>query len=275
MGRIGMRAYKTISVILIVLAIVGCEAPEKKFERAKQIDEKVTQAEFEKFQRIVSALPDSKISDFPLVFLSVPQWDPDRSLPVSELVKEEKQRLKQKWKIDSVLRQLKKDRQLTRILRRKKLSLEKFIGLTLALGAALSRSRIENEDDLKTAIKKGEPIVNRLEKDSRSFSALNEEDRQTVLRNAIWITRMHRAIQISKVPPENLALIREHEETILKMLPQQFSKDPLASAVDLLEERGLPFEELKESGFDSDLFWVPKNAIIGTDRPDKIDFENR
>ena len=53
------------------------------------------------------------------------------------------------------------------------------------------------------------------------------------------------------------------------IFPGEFTSNPLDAVVDLLEEQGLPFEELAESGSDDQIEWNADEAEFGTDKPDK------
>ena len=258
---------------VLVLAS-SCQRGPGDFHEVKRIHEKVTKAELEQFFRIIDALPDKKLPELPPVLRPLPNWNPERTLPVSELANEEKKALESAWKVDSLTRVLKRNKDLQRALQSEQMTLKQFIGLTLAIGAACSRSQLRANQNLNDVIARGREVLDetpQIQKDDRNFAQLSREARFTVLRRAGWLTRIDRANRLKDVPPENIALVRAHAKQLDKILPKQFLENPLDTVADLLEERGMPFEELDSSGRDDKISWGPEdNPIIGTDKPDVV-----
>lgn len=259
-----MPRFRTF-LVLALASLAGCSKQSIEFREVKRVHDKVTEAELSRFLRIVDSLPDKKLPDFPPVYRPLPNWAPERTLPVNELAKEEQELLDEAWDVDALARHLKGNRHLERAVRREQLTLEQFVGLMLAIGAARSRSRLRKDQDLQTAIKHGEAVTAQLEKDNRKFANLSREARYAVLRRAGSITRVHRAALLKEVPPENIALVKSHAERLDKVLPDYFHVNPLDSIADLLEEQGMPFEELPSSGRDAEITWGPDdNPLLGT-----------
>lgn len=245
----------------------GCGV-DLDYTEFKRIDEKVTESELQQFLRVIDALPDKKLPKIEQVFAPLPSWSPSRTLPVKELANEEKKRLDQRWSVEAISRQLEEDRVLQRALRREKLTVEQFVGLALTLGAALAKSTLRDQQNLDQVIDKARRRIMQISQDERSFSKLKREAQYSILRQAGSLTRMDRAKRLNEVPPENVALVRRHMEKLKKVFPDYFTQNPLDAVADLLEERGMPFEEMKESGFDAEISWDRENAVIGTDDPD-------
>jgi hypothetical protein len=257
-----------ICLILALALLAGCGKPAIEFREVKRVHDKVTEAEMQRFLRIVHSLPDKKLPDFPPVYRSLPNWAQERTLPVNELAKEEQELLDEAWDVDALARHLKGNRHLEQAVRREQLTLEQFVGLMLAIGAARSRSALRKNQDLETVIKHGETVARQLDKDNRKFANLSREARYTVLRHAGWITRVDRAALLKEVPPENIALVEAHAAQLDKVLPEYFRTNPLDSIADLLEEHGMPFEELPASGRDDEITWGPDdNPLVGAPTP--------
>jgi hypothetical protein len=251
-------------LILLIATLAGCGKQSLEFREVKRVHDKVTEAELKRFLRIVDSLPDKKLPDFPPVYRPLPNWAPGRTLPVNELAKEEQELLDEAWDVDALARQLKGNRTLDRAVRREQLTLEQFVGLMLAIGAARSRSMLRKDQDLDAVIKHGETVSAQLEKDTRKFANLSREARYSVLRHAGWITRVHRASLLKEVPPENIALVKANAARLDKVLPEYFRVNPLDAIADLLEEQGMPFEELPPSGRDDEITWGPDdNPLSG------------
>jgi hypothetical protein len=91
-------------------------------------------------------------------------------------------------------------------------------------------------------------------------------DRQfSVTREAIWLYRVDRALRLRDVPRENVELVQSRWDELAAIFPAEFQIDPLKTIADHLEEQGIPFEELPETGSDASIQWNPDNAIIGTE----------
>lgn len=247
----------------------GCQEDVTYYREVKRIHEKVSESEMQRFVRIVEKLPEKKLPELS-VYRPLPDWIPQRTLPVDELVKEEQKLLERGWDVEWQTEQLKRNRHLVEALRRENTTIEQFAGLTLAIGAALSRSQLREEQDLETILNRGRVVAARLLHDQRTFAKLTRDERYTVLRKAAWLTRLDRASRLADVPPENLALIEKHQKELAAIFPKEFLKNPLDDIADLLEEKGMPFEQLDSSGRDEDLTWDRANAVIGYDKPDAV-----
>lgn len=263
------RPLRTWVCLALCALFVGCGEEQLEFTETKRINEKVTEAELQTFLRIVESLPDQQLPDVPPVFAPPPVWNQSRTLPVGELVNEEQNLLAERWTAEWMARHLQRNRPLARALRREEMTLEQFVGFTLAIGAALARNTIRDNQDLDEILKKGHAAVERLRRDTRPFSSLRQDGRYYILWQAEWITRIDRVERLKQVPPENIALVRAHREKLEEIFPAEFATNPLDAVVDLLEEKGLPFEELAGSGSDAEIDWEADEAIVGTDPPDE------
>jgi len=253
------------------LAVSGCGGSSLEYREVRRIDEKITQTELNGFLRVVNRLPGHKLPKWPSVFPPPPNWSRGRTLPVSQLVDEARSELANRWSVEWIARRLGKNRRLQHALRRERMTTEQFVGLTLALGVALSRDTLHAHQDLDRILAKGKDVIAQLKRDShRRFAELNDQDRYTVLVRAIWISRVDRAAHLKLVPPENLALVREHAKTLVAVFPPEFMTNPFDSIVDRMESDGLPFEETSGSGRDDRIVWRPDRALIGHDRPDVL-----
>jgi hypothetical protein len=257
-----------LAALAMVALLGGCDPPPLEYLEVKRVDEVVTDAEFATWMRIVESLPGKRLPPMPAVFAPAPSWSAARTLPVAELVREEEQTLAQQWDLDRLCDGLDRLKALQRALVRERMTTEQFVGLTLAIGAALSRSSLHDGQDLRKLVASGDVEVDKLKEDQRSFSLLSEDERYAVLLRALWITRRDRANRLSRVPEDNVdRALRLHEE-LATIFPAEFVANPFDGIADLLAERGVPFEELPESGFDDQIDWRSSEAILGRDKPD-------
>jgi hypothetical protein len=246
----------------------GCAEEQLEFSEVKRVDEKVTEPELLALLEIISRLPNKRLPKLPPLYMPPPQWNEDRTLPVNELVEEEQRLMLDRQSVESMAANLHRNAPLQRALRRVHITPEQFVGLITTMGVALSRTTLRDDQDLEKVLKRGEVALAELKQNNQRFSALRPDERHRVLQQAIWITRLDRAQWLKMVPPENVALARTHRDILTQVLPAEFAENPLEAVVDLLEERGMPFEELAESGTDGALEWSREDAIEGFDEPD-------
>jgi len=264
-----LRCCLSVCLMGALFAASGCGGSGLEYREVKRIDEKVTQEELNGFLRVVQRLPDHKLPKLPAVFPPPPNWSRGRTLPVSQLVDEERDELANRWSVEWIARRLEKNHRLQYALRSERMTTEQFVGLMLTIGVTLSRNTLHEHQNLYKILVKGKAVIAQLKRDSRRrFAELKEQDRYTVLVRAIWISRVDRAARLKQVPPENLALVREHHERLAAIFPAEFTTNPFDSIVDRMESDGLPFEETGESGRDDRIAWRPDRALIGHDRPD-------
>jgi hypothetical protein len=260
-----MRCWLVAIAGLGLLAgAAGCDEPPLDYFEVKRIDEAITPAELEAVLDIASKLPGGKLSTQFVPYLPPPDWSLSRTLPVSELLDEERQRHTQRWSAERLAKTLPEARQLDRLLRKHRLTREQFAGLALVLGVTCSADRLAKDRDLALSIQRGTEMVKLLQDDSRVFARLSDDQAHQVLRSAAWLGLIERAKRLTKVAPGNLELTRTHKERLAAVLPEAFQKDPLADFNEILEQTGLPFTEQSESGRDEDLSWSADDAILGT-----------
>jgi hypothetical protein len=249
--------------IAAVLLLAGCAEEEVQFTEVKRPNERITSVEWAAFVRIVNALPEPRLAPLADVALPLPQWQDARTLPVQELTFEERRTLAEAWDAALVSRRFARNRSLNRLLRRENMTVEQFAGLALAIGMAMRRAQLPEEFAFEELLQRGRSVVDGLQRDQRLFSSLPVEARHRVLDEAIWLHRVDRAQRLREVPPENRALVLKQSEWLRKVMPAYFQQHPLDDVTDLLEERGVPFVELPESGRDDELEWTAAEAIIG------------
>lgn len=263
-----MRVVALFATLLPVLAAGGCaESPEERLILGSYT-EKITEAEFRRFMDVVKRLPDGKLPDLPIFMGPPPDWATSRTLPVRDLVKEENMQLAFRWDVQVLAKNLAHDRALARSLRRSNMELEEFCLLVEAIGITLVRTTVRADQNIDSILEQSKFPLDELQKDERAFSELSRDEAYAVLRKAVWITRVDRAKRLASVPPENIALVRKHYETIAALFPAQFQQNPFDPLVDLLDEYGIPFEELPEVGSDAELEWSEYGVQRGVATPD-------
>ncbi len=252
-----------LPIAACLLLIVGCAEEPSPFTETRHPDQVILPEEWAAFQRIVEALPTPKLLEMPAVYPPLPNWIETRSLPVYELVAEEQKTLAESWNIDVVLKQFEQSKALTRLLEEEKMTPEQFVGITLTVAAALSRTQLDAEYDFQDYFRAANEEVVVLQRDRRLYSAMAADARHQVLRDAMWLHRVDRMTRLSLVPPENVLLVREHSSLLKQVMPKRFQRPPLDDVTDLLAERGLPFVEMSATGSDDHLEWNPADAIGG------------
>jgi len=253
---------------LLALIVCGCDGEDVHFE-VKQVSEKITDAELESFRSIIDGLPDHELPPFPSTLLSRPHWTQERTLPIQDLVRQEIDAHEDAWSVDLIARQLPKNQRLMRLLRREQMSPEQFVSLTLALGAALSADAVDKRIDLAEVVKTGQRHVKTLKADETAFSTLSDERAHEILAQAAWITVVNRAQILLTVPPENLLLVRKNHDWLVTAFPEHFTRNPLEDLTNVMQQRGIPFEEMPQSGSDERIHWKVKDAILG-EIPDDV-----
>lgn len=267
-----MKGSSTSRIVLVtVLAtatvLSGCEDPTLKFTEVKRVSEEVTPGELRTFFEIVEHLPDKTLPSFPDLYLPLPNWNAERTLPISDLVDAEQLSLAERWETQHLVDALPQSRRLDRWLLRKRMTREQFVGLTLAIGAALSRSTVRENQDLAEIMAKGERVVSRLRANGEPFNSLSSEAMHNVLHEAAWITRHDRARRLLSVPESNVELVLKHSDQLVKLFPAELTRNPFDEIADRLDEQGIPFEELPGNDSFDTLNWDPEDAIVGRDDP--------
>ncbi len=252
-----------------MLTLLGCGGKPLDYVEVKRIDEVITPAELDGFLEVVKLLPGGKLPIFPKIYREPAQWSPSRTLPVSELVKEETAQIQRPWDTKYLTHEIESNRKLQRILRRATMTPEQFAGLMLAIGTAMNRSQLSEDYDFNALIQEGQKVVVSLKQNRTPFVDLQLERQFSISREAIWLNRVDRADRLRDVPRENVALVREHWKELAAIFPEEFTKDPLSGISDQLKENGIPFEELPNIGSDSEIQWNPDEALIGRDTPER------
>ncbi|MBW3539020.1 MAG: hypothetical protein KY476_02005 [Planctomycetes bacterium] len=259
-----MRRLAPAIPLLALVLFSGCSEPPLEFTEVKRADERLTEAEIETLLRIAQSLPKGRLPEI-LVFSPPADWKPTRTLPVRELVDEEARRMAQRWDEARLAEPLLRDRRLTRVLERERLTPEQFVGLMLTTGLAMARTTLRPAQDLEGAIQRGGEFVRRLEANSKSFAAHSAEARFQILQQAAWLTRIDRAEHLQLVPPENVALVQKYRQPLLAAFGDRLVTNPLDAVVDPLDEWGVPFEIPAGGPRDDELSWDPRQAIVGHD----------
>lgn len=255
------------TVLAAVTVLSGCAETELTYTEVKRVSEEVTPGELRAFFEIVDHLPDRKLPPFPDLYLPLPNWNAERTLRVSDLVDSEQLTLVDRWGTKDLVDVLPQSRSLDRWLLRKRMTREQFIGLTLAIGAALSRSTVRENQDLRDFLSKGEEVVSRLRSNIEPFNTLTPEMMHNVLHEAAWITRYDRAKRLLSVPEQNVDLVLQNSERLVELFPAELTRNPFDDITDRLDEQGIPFEELPGNDKFEVLSWDPDEAIVGRDDP--------
>lgn len=261
LSLVSVRAQLIAGLALMLVGLAGCADDPLRFTEVKGYDERVTQVELKKFFKIVKKLPKGKLPEFRKVFTPPEEWDAKRTLPIRELVQEERQRIAHQWDLSNIVQDLKHSRRLQRTLRRERMTMKQFVGLSLTIGLAISRQTLRENQDLEQIIAEGKEAMAKLDANSDQFSELPASRRYTILQEAVWVTRLDRAEHLEMVPLENVALVAKHQEQLSKIFPAYFRENPLDPIADELKELGIPFHVSENAEFSDLLDWDPGKAI--------------
>ncbi|MBI1313808.1 hypothetical protein GC176_21150 [bacterium] len=253
--------------LLVVACAAGCGEIELKNQTVKRTDEPISAGDVRAFVEIVRNMPGKRLPNLPPLFLPPPDWNPERTLPVSDLVDSELLALDERWDYEPLVHLLPDSRQFDRWLLRKRMTREQFAGMTLVIAAALSRSTVRPDQDLNEIIARGEATRNELRKLNVPFNSLSPAMMHEVLHRAAWLTRYDRARRLAAVPTENVRAVLNYWEQLEPLFPASVTENPFDSITDRLEEEGVPFEELPGGESLDVLTWDRATAIVGRDEP--------
>jgi hypothetical protein len=255
------------ALITIALSTAGCGGQAERYTEPRDIGDKITDSDLDGFLQVVDALPGKKLPEMPPLFKGPPSWDEQRTLPVNELMREENDDLEKQWNNDNFIRHLAKDRTLQKTLKQR-MSLAQFVGLLKTIGIAMARNTLRSDQDLRRMIELGKKRLEALRSQTKRFNELKPDERHVVLTTAAWITRIDRARRLLEVPPENRAMARTNYERLMAIFPKDYTANPFDSIADPIEELGITFEELPQTGRDAEIDWKESDALRGTDAPD-------
>src|SRR5262245_44670555 len=102
----------------------GCGKVESVPDPPRRIDDPLTAADLNLLLAVVEALPEGKLPAIPPILLPAPQWSGKRTLPVYELLAEERRVLAERALVDWLAAHCPTSRPLRRALRRERLTLE-------------------------------------------------------------------------------------------------------------------------------------------------------
>ncbi len=241
----------SLLLIAIITAIAGC-SEEQRFPETRRVVDRVTEAEVRAFLAVAASFPEAQ-SVMPGLQPSPPEWNTHRTLPVQEMAAEERKLLADRVTHDQILRRLPESREFLRALRRERMSASQFAGLWLTLAAAINRSTVKEDSLIDSILQRSQPPLAELDRDTRVFASLAPETSHDIQRQAAWIALADRAAWLKLVPPSNVERVAAFQEELNKIFPKELSTYPFLPFADLLEDEGTPFEELPESGRDTDL----------------------
>jgi hypothetical protein len=257
------HARKRLWVGVICCGLAGCAEAPLEYTEVKRIDEPVSAEDLTALLRVLRSLPDHRPPALPPYFAPPPDWPATRTLPVRELLAEEREAVQAGSDAQALAERMPHDRALDRALRREKMTRPQFVGLLLAVGVAMSRSQLRSEPDYEDALRRGHAALREIEADAASFAEYAEDQQFAILKKATWVTRLDRLEKLRQVPASNVQLVRQHRDLLRDVLPAEFLTDPLAAVAVFRDETGAPFEELPTSGRDADIRWDAASALRG------------
>lgn len=242
-------------------ALCGCHEETVQFTEVIRIEERLRPSDFAKFRRILQDLPEKK---FPLrcEILDPPgEWNASRSLPVHELLVEERRLIQQRWDVERLSQPLAQNRNLQRLLRRESLTPQQFVGIALSVLVAHARAQAPSTPELQRLAQLSREQLGPIDKDPRLFAKLRPDQQHDAWLGAVALHRLDRCERMLSIPLDNVELVRAHREFLEAQLPAEYQGNPLANLTDMVDSRGIPFEELPGSGSDDKIEWNPEEAV--------------
>jgi hypothetical protein len=261
---IGLRRFASLLALSVVL-LSGCGEEPLDFVEVKRIDEVLTAAELDEFLEVVRLLPEGKLPEMQTIYRVPVVWNESRTLPVCDLVSEELAHIERPWDTKQLAHEMEGNRRFQRALKRVQMTPEQFMGLLLAVGAAMNKSQLSDTFDFDGFVDRGERVAAQLKRNRTPFVDYSPDRQFTLTREAVWLYRVDRAKRLREVPRENVEIVRNRWEELAQIFPGEFQVDPLGIIADRLDEQGIPFEELPETGNDAAIQWNPEEALIGND----------
>lgn len=249
------------------ITALGCESAPPGPVVIIRPDEPLAPEDWSTFERIVKSLPGEKLPAFGPLFAPPPQWKDQRTISISDLLKEETGLLAKKWNPTELGAQWNRSTALQRALRIEQVTPEQFAAWTQALALAAMRN-VASPRNLSDHLRKEALLsLRKLETDERMFSTLTPEERYRILRDARALARVHRHEWLMKAPEENQQLAKQHEAWLKKVLPGHVWADPILEVTDHELSLGVPFGEHKTDGdallrynsLEGDIFYTRPN----------------
>ncbi len=259
-----MKFRESFLLVMCVASfgLSGCEERQMTYFEVKRIDEPLTINDLSLIVNILETLPPDQLKLLPPIFAKIPTWEPNRTLSISSLTREELERMNTLWSYEHLSRRFEKNRHLHKLLFHYGLNLEQLLGLVRSVGVAIASTYVEPEYDYKLNIKRAQDRIYKLEADDRPFANLSPDKQFEVEHMARYLSRRDRCEQLAMVPDSNKALVTEYFKDLREVLPVDYFQDPLAPVTDWQEEYGVPFQELNDR--------VPSDASIMWRKEDKL-----
>ena len=232
----------------------------------KALEDPLTEDELRAFLSIVHALPSRKLPPLPAAALEMPNWSRQRTLPVKELLVEQRKRIEDRRSIEAIVRHLKLTRGIDRALRKEAWSIKRFASYVLVLAAALNRSAVPDAELLTRVLEDSEAPLHTLAGDASVLAALSDEAAYGVLDKARWIPIRQHAQSLARVPPETLDLVKARRGDLEAVFPADWLVNPFAPWEHILKNDGTPFEERPGSGTDAS---IPLSKALRLDAPSR------
>lgn len=265
---LGAPLGRVLIGVLAFASLAGCHEEEVGYTEVKRLDEVLTPGDIADLMTVLKTIDEQDRKRLPTPFVPPPRWSDDRTLPVRELLDEERLAAGQAWDPDESAAALPATPVWEKALRARKLTPAQFASLVLSVAAAAGRFESDQRLDLPRLVGRGAKELASLAAEERTFASLPAEERYATLRRAAWLTTAERAGRLALVPPENVELIATRREELRGLLPDLFFRDPFEGLYPRSEDFGVPFEEGIVS--DADLVWSPDHALLGTDVPDAV-----
>jgi hypothetical protein len=236
----------------MVGTLPGC-GPEEANAEIKAMEDPLVEEELRAFLSIVQALPGRKLPPLPAAALETPAWSRQRTLPVKELLVEQRKRIEDRRSIEAIVRGLKPTRGIDRALRKEAWTIQRFASYVLVVAAGLNRSTLSDTETLTQILEDSEAPLRTLSGDASVLAGLSDEAAYGVLDKARWIPIRLHAEWLSQVPPETLELVNTRRAELQAVFPADWLENPFTPWEHLLKNDGTPFEELPGSGTDASI----------------------
>ena len=254
-----------LAALSVSVLLSGCGGHVEVGVHVKELSEEVTSEELERFLAIVDRLPGKKLPAFESPLTPPIRWEKGQEKSIERIATERIEQLESRWTSDFLTPFFVRNPKLRWAMASAEVTPEEFAGLALSFGTALSRSSLPTDADLSGLTKLTIEGVKKLKKDGRSLAMLPPDEQYRICQQSLWIPLQDVITHFAMVPESNLRLAQANRERLAKAFPPEFSENLLQHYEKILNNSGLPFEDLTETGITDLTAWNPTETSHTTE----------
>ena len=246
--------------VCITAGLVGCGGHQEHHEHVKELTEEVTPSELEQLLAIIDRLPGGKLPTFDSPMSPPTRWALGQEKSIERIAGEKLDQLEERWTPGYVSQTFVRNPRLRWAMASAEMSPENFSALILSVGVALSKSSVPPETDLGNLLKRAREGAQKLNEDRRSMATLASDEQYQIVQQSLWIPLLDLMTHYPMVSDGTLQLVKQHRARLEKAFPPEFTENPLPYYDKILNNSGLPFEDLPETGITDLTAWDPEST---------------